>query len=156
MKRLSVVLLFVLAMGCGGDDPPGAAQTPQASAGPLRTEAGVPGPLEPRAESSEEVDEDVHTGQEIFITADGPRPQLLYAHVGAEIRFINETGDRITIEFTNLDWKSKPIAPGAFDSYTPDQAVSIVYRLAGDAKTQGNIQVSPYYEPGETAEPTTE
>lgn len=159
MKNFLIVIALVLAaVGCRDGVQPTGSETaqPAATSGALRTEEGVPGPLPARATSSEQVDRDVHNGEEVFITDEGFVPALLYAKQGAEIRFVNETDSAKQIEFTNLPWTSKEIEPGEFDSYTPDATVSITFELVGEESVSGRIQVTEYYEPGETAEPDSD
>src|SRR5688500_10352870 len=111
MRRMwLVVLIFVATVGCdrGGDVTP--EQTVAPTLGPTRTEEGVPGPLKPRASSSDEIDPLNHIGQEVFITDDAFVPQQLFAVFGATIRFVNETDQTVTVQFTNIEKSSLRIA----------------------------------------------
>ena len=154
MKRISLVLIaVVLISGCsrdGGDVTP--EQTPVPSVGPTRTEEGVPGPLKPRASSSKDIDPVNHIGQEVFITDDAIVPQQLFAVLGATIRFVNETDEAVTLEFTNIEKDRLRIQAGAFAEWKPKDGGSVVIETE-DPKRRGAMQIEAYYEEGETATP---
>jgi hypothetical protein len=154
------VLILVLALSsiaCGRNGDPGvtSSPTPAPSLGPERTEPGVPGPLAARARSSDDMNQDVQSGQDIFITDGGFVPKALYAVVGAEVWITNETDEAKEVEFLNFDWNSGPIEPGDHAVFTPEEGLTFAYRLVGDDGVRGSIEATPYYEAGETAAPAS-
>ena len=141
-RRAALVVLLVLLCGCSRQEAPLDRPVPQAT--PRARE------LPPPVSSSSEVKDPVFSvGQEAFITSDGMVPQQLVAIVGERISFVNETSKPRTIEFDVLEWDSGPIAPGAAATFTPDGAYAIAYHVGEKPEIRGQVQVEPYFGPGE-------
>lgn len=144
MKRRTLAVLVVAFLhGCSADPPPiGAA----VDASPTPRARELPEP----ARSSKDVKDPVFSvGQEVFITEDGMVPEHLVSIVAEKISFINETSRTRTIVFDAIEFDSGPIAPGEAATYTPDGAYAIAYHVAEDPDIKGQVQVEPYFEPGE-------
>jgi hypothetical protein len=146
---LAVVSLAVAAACSHGNATETSSRTgppPRAT----RMEKGYPYPLFARAKSSKEIDPDVWSGEEAFITDAGIVPKTLIAKTGAVVLFINESKRTKRITFVNGSWSSGEIRPGTSASYEPTSAITIRYGVAGEPSEQATLYVEPYYQPGET------
>ena len=144
MRRLPALALAVLLVlaGCSRGSPAAKRTLPDVT--PRPRELPLP------ASSSKDVKDPVFSvGQEVFITKQGMIPQQLVSIVGERISFINETSKARTIVFDVLDFDSGPIRPGGAATYIPDGAYAIAYHVAEKPELRGQVQVEPYFGPGE-------
>jgi hypothetical protein len=144
--RLCVVFLVLLvAAACGKGA--GITGTGRQAAG---SPTPRPRPLPPIAHNSSNIKDSVfHVGQEAFITDRGLIPGMLVTIMQEKISFINETKQSHTIVLDVLHVTLGPIPPGGRVSYTPCCSYSIAYHVAENHGEKAQIQVEPYFDPGE-------